>query len=118
LNIYLKTYNSFLTTYCSRKNWHNSSLKKVQLTLSQSKKKKGDEVVDDEDDDAMRTSVSQDRVTATLCIEELFLSTLYIYSSPRISERSTMRGEDTDSQHDTFRSPNWVNTSQLDLNIV
>jgi hypothetical protein len=29
--------------------------------------KKGDKVADDEDDDAVRTSVSQDRVTATLC---------------------------------------------------
>jgi hypothetical protein len=27
---------------------------------------------DDEDDDAVRTSVSQDRVTVTLCTEELF----------------------------------------------
>ncbi len=47
-------------------------------TLSQGKKKKGDEVADDEDeddDDAVKTSVSQDQVTATLCTEELFLST-------------------------------------------
>jgi hypothetical protein len=40
--------------------------------------KKGDEVADDEDDDAVRTSVSQDRVTATLCTEELFLITQYM----------------------------------------
>ncbi len=47
----------------------------VQLTLFQGKKKKGDEV---DDDDAVRTSVSQDRVTATLCTKKLFLSTQYI----------------------------------------
>jgi hypothetical protein len=41
-------------------------------------KKKGDEIADDEDDDAVRTSVSQDRVTATLCTEESFLSTQYL----------------------------------------
>jgi hypothetical protein len=52
-----------------------------------------------EDDDAVRTSLSQDRVTETLCTEELFLSIiLSIDSSPHISERSTMRGgEDADS---------------------
>jgi hypothetical protein len=37
--------------------------------------KTGDDVADDEDADAVRTSVSQDRVTVTLCTEELFLST-------------------------------------------
>jgi hypothetical protein len=41
--------------------------------------KKGDEVADDEDDDdAVRTIVSQGRVTATPFTEELFLSTHYI----------------------------------------
>jgi hypothetical protein len=56
----------------------------VQSTLSQDKKKKGDEVADDEDDDAVRTSMSQDRVTATLCTEELFVSPQYIKLSPQI----------------------------------
>jgi hypothetical protein len=43
------------------------------------KKKKGDQIADDEDDnDTVRTSASQDRVTATLCTEELFLITQYI----------------------------------------
>ncbi len=50
----------------------------MQLTLSQGKKKKGAE--DEDDDDIVRTSVSQDRVTATLCIEELFLYTQYAYT--------------------------------------
>jgi hypothetical protein len=54
------------------------SLKKAQLSLSQGKREKGDEVADDEDDDAVKTSVSQDRVTVTLFNEELFLSTQYI----------------------------------------
>jgi hypothetical protein len=40
--------------------------------------KKAEDVPDSEDNDTMRTSVSQDRVTATLCTEELFLSTQYI----------------------------------------
>ncbi len=35
------------------------------------KKKKGDDV-EDEDDDVVSTSVTQNRVTATLCTEELF----------------------------------------------
>ncbi len=59
-------------------NWRGHSQKKVQLTLSRGKKKKGDEVEDVVDDDVMRTSVSQDIVTAILCTEELFLSTQYI----------------------------------------
>jgi hypothetical protein len=50
-----------------------------QLSLSQGMMKNGDDVaVDDDDDDAARTSVSQNRMTATLCTEELFLRTLYI----------------------------------------
>jgi hypothetical protein len=32
--------------------------------------KKGNDVAGDYDDDAVRTSVSQDRMTATLCTEE------------------------------------------------
>jgi hypothetical protein len=56
----------------------SESLKKGQLTLHHSKMKKGDDVADDEDSDVVRTCVSQDQVTATLCIEELFLRTQYI----------------------------------------
>jgi hypothetical protein len=59
-------------------NWHSDSLKKAQLTPSQGKTKKGDDVAADKDDDVVRTSVSQEWVTATLCTEELFLSTQYI----------------------------------------
>jgi hypothetical protein len=60
-------------------NWHSDSLKNILLTLSQGKKKKRDEVADDEYDEAVRTNVSQDRVTVALCIKEVFLSTQYIY---------------------------------------
>ncbi len=56
-------------------NRHSDGHKKVQLTLS---KKKGDDVEYEKDDDVVRTSASQDRVTATLCTEELFLCTQYI----------------------------------------
>ncbi len=38
-----------------------------------------DEVADGEDDDEVNNSVSQVWVKATLCTEELFLSTQYIY---------------------------------------
>jgi hypothetical protein len=41
--------------------------------------KKGDDVaVNDDDNDVVRTSVSQNRVTATPCTEELLLRTQYI----------------------------------------
>jgi hypothetical protein len=43
-------------------NRHSDGLKKGQLTFSQGKMKKGDDVADDNDDDAVRTSVSQERV--------------------------------------------------------
>ncbi len=46
-------------------NLQNDSLKRINF--SQGKKKKEDEV-DEDDDDGVRISVSQDRVTATLCI--------------------------------------------------
>jgi hypothetical protein len=39
--------------------------------------KKGDEVEDENDDGVVRTGVSEDRVKATLCTEELFLCTQY-----------------------------------------
>jgi hypothetical protein len=42
-------------------NRHSDSLKKGQLTISQGKMKRGDDAADD---DMVRTSVSQDRVTA------------------------------------------------------
>ncbi len=45
---------------------------RAQLTLSHGKIKNGDDVADDKDEDAVRTSVSQGLVTATLCTEELF----------------------------------------------
>jgi hypothetical protein len=61
--------------------------------------KKGDDVADDEDDDAVRTSVSQDRVTVPLCTEELFIRTQNIWLSPHIRQVKCGRGEDTDSQH-------------------
>jgi hypothetical protein len=81
-------------------NWHSDSLKNVQLTLSQGKKKKGDEVADDDNDDVVRTSESQDGLTATLC------------KVSHISKRSTMRGrKDTNSQHNTFSRSSLV--SQL-----
>jgi hypothetical protein len=63
--------------YWNLENWHSDDPKKVQLTFSQGKKKKGDEVEDEDDDDVMRTSVSQGRVTVTLCTEKLFLYTQY-----------------------------------------
>ncbi len=59
------------------KNRHRNSLKKGQLTLCQDKMKKDDDAADNEDNDAVRTSVSPDQVTATMCTEELFLSNQY-----------------------------------------
>jgi hypothetical protein len=63
--------------------------------------KKGDEVKD-EDDDMVRTSVSQDRVIATLCTKELFLCTQYILLSPCTKQVKRGEGEDLDGQHDTL----------------
>jgi hypothetical protein len=59
------------------KNRHSDSLKKDN-TLTQGKMKKEDDVADYDKYDAVRTSVSQDRVTVTLCTEELFPRTRYI----------------------------------------
>jgi hypothetical protein len=87
----------------------SSVLKRVNLrTLSQGKIKKGDDVADDKGDDAVRTSVSQDRVTVTLCIEEVFLRTPYIWLSPHIGQVKFGQWKDPDSQHNTFSSPSLV----------
>ncbi len=69
------------------KNLHRDSLKKSEVTLSQGMLKKGEVNVDADadDDDEVRTSVLQNHVTATLCTEEFFLSTLYTKLSPHIS---------------------------------
>jgi hypothetical protein len=63
-----------------------------------------DEVADDEDDDEVRNSVSQVWVKATLCTEELFLSTQYIYLSLPTYQKgqSWGGGENRDGQHNTF----------------
>jgi hypothetical protein len=53
------------------KNRYSDSLKKGQLNLSH-------DVAVDDDDDAMRTSVSQTKVTATLCTEESFFRIQHI----------------------------------------
>jgi hypothetical protein len=69
-------------------NRHSDNLNKSQLTLFQGLMKKEDIIVvaADDEDDEVRTSVSQNRATATLCSEEFFLRTQYIlYSSPLIS---------------------------------
>jgi hypothetical protein len=42
-------------------------------------------VVADDDDDEVRTSVSQNRVTATMYTEELFLRTQYLYKSLQLT---------------------------------
>jgi hypothetical protein len=58
-------------------NRHSDSLKKSQLTLFHGMLKKGD-VNDDTDDDEVRTSVSQNCVTATQNTVEFFLKTQYL----------------------------------------
>jgi hypothetical protein len=55
-------------------NRHSDTLKKSQLTLSQGKLKRGD-VNDATDDDEVRTTVSQNCVTATHNTVEFFLRT-------------------------------------------
>ncbi len=62
----------------------------------------------------MRTSVSQDRVTVTLCTEELFFCTQYIQLS-HISGRYQEGGKDTDGQNSTSSKPTGSHTSQLDF---
>ncbi len=66
--------------------------------------KKGDDVtVDDE----VRTSVTQNRVTATLSTEELFLRTRYLrlctYCIRQVKKGGRVKGPD--SQHNTRISP-------------
>jgi hypothetical protein len=68
------------------KNRHHGSVGKSQLTLSQDMLKKGDVIVVADDDYEVRTSVSQNRVTATLCTEELLLRTQYMLVSPHFSQ--------------------------------
>jgi hypothetical protein len=62
-----------------KKNKHSDSLKKSKFTLSEWMLKKGNVVSDADDDDEVRTSALQNRVTATVCTEEVFLRTQYIY---------------------------------------
>ncbi len=72
----------------------------------------------DGDDDEVRTSMSQNQVTATLRTEELFLRTQYIYLSPHISQVKMLGGGGIDSQHDTWSVPSVVLTSQLTLHAM
>ncbi len=58
---------------------------------------KGDVVIDaDDDDDEVRTSASQGHATATLCIEEFFLRTQYIFVAlPSCQQRDVGGGAGT-----------------------
>jgi hypothetical protein len=67
--------------------------------------KKGDDDVDDEDDYAVRTRVSQEQVTATLCTEELFPSTQYICLALPAYQGSN--GGYTDGQNNSFSGLSW-----------
>jgi hypothetical protein len=93
--------------------------RRVQLTLSQGKKNKDEDEVDDEDDDddMVRTSVSQNRVTATLCRGIVPFHSVYNNIALPTDQRGNNLGvgEDMDSQHDTFDAPAGSHTSQLDL---
>jgi hypothetical protein len=60
------------------KNRHSDGLKKSQLILSQEMLRKGDVDDDADDDDEVRTSASQNHVTATPSTEEFFLRTQYL----------------------------------------
>ncbi len=55
--------------------------------------KKRDDVADDEDDDVVRTSMSQDRVAAILCTEELFLRTQYFIALSTYQTGQNVRGK-------------------------
>jgi hypothetical protein len=66
---------------------HSDSLKKSHITLSQGMLMKRVEAVVNDDDDAVRTSVSQNRVTAPHCVLRNCFSGLSIYSSLHISHR-------------------------------
>ncbi len=72
--------------------------------------KKGDDVTDDEDTDMDRTSVSQDRVTVTLCTEELLLRTQYICLAFSACLKGKNMGgvKDMDGQYNTFSSSSWA----------
>jgi hypothetical protein len=79
--------------------------------------KKGDDVVDDEDDYAVRTRVSQEQVTATLCTEELLPSTQFICIPLPAYQEDQMGGIHTVK---TIPSvvPAGFHISQLGLNTV
>ncbi len=66
---------------------------------------------------AVRTSVSQDQVTATLCTKELFLSTQCIYSSPRLTDGQPCGrgGKDTGVNTIHLAGSAGSHTSQPDL---
>jgi hypothetical protein len=68
-------------------NRQSDSLKKGKLALSLGKMKKGNDVTDDDDDDVVRTSVSQDQMTATLCILRNCSSGINIHNSLHILDR-------------------------------
>jgi hypothetical protein len=67
-----------------------------------------------DDDDAVRTSVSQNRVTATMWTEEFFLKTQYYIVLPSYKPGKSVGGG-TDGQHDTWKRTSWVHNSQLTL---
>ncbi len=59
------------------KNRNGDGLKKNQLSLFQGMTKKAEVIIVADNDDELRTSVSENPATATLCTEEFFVRTQY-----------------------------------------
>jgi hypothetical protein len=87
---------------------------KGQLTLSLGKMKKGYDV-DDDHYGAVRTGVSQDRVTAILCTEELFLGIQYIALSTYQTSKNVGGGRIRMVNTTHLAVPAGFHTSQLVL---
>jgi hypothetical protein len=68
--------------------------------------KKAEVVIVADDDDELRTSVSENPATATLCTEEFFLRTQYLCIALHSYQQRGMGGgdgeQDIDGQHDTY----------------
>ncbi len=90
------------------RNWHSDSLKRFNLLFPRVRRRRELKLL------MMKIMMRWEQVyhktkcQRTLCSEELFLSTQYIWFSQHFRKVNHEGGEDIDGRHDTFSGPSWI----------
>jgi hypothetical protein len=90
------------------RNWHSDSLKRFNLLFPSVSRRREMKLLMMKIMIRWKPVYHKTKCQRTLCSEELFLSTQYIWLSQHFRKVNHEGGEDMDSRHDIFSGPNWV----------